>query len=78
MEHLIMLVSDVNLNDYIRGRISGIIYALSGMPEEGYGWMRDADNGNELLCFDCTEEQYTAITATINKLYGDLIEYEFE
>ena len=77
MKHIIRIIPCEKLNEYIQGRISGIIYALSGMPEIGYAWMRRT-NGVEYMRFDCTDEQFALIKETIGKLYGDFIKYELE
>lgn len=55
-------------NDYIQGRISGIIHALTGMPDEGYAW-RSMDRIEWFTRFDATIEQYLTIKEELNKLY---------
>ena len=70
-------VGGAGLNEYIQGRISGIVHVLSGMPAKGYGWMRHDDDGRETLTFECTEEQYQTIVTSVKNLYGHLIDLEF-
>ena len=77
MKHMIKLFPCEKLNEYIQGRISGFIHILSGMPEMSYSWMRSGE-GIETLRFDCTDEQFALIKATIDKQYGGVIEYVFE
>lgn len=74
MAHYIRVEHNDKLNEYIQGRMSGIIYALSGMPEIGYAWQRRVD-GSELLRFDCTDEQFEQIREAINNCYGGVINY---
>jgi hypothetical protein len=56
-------------NGYIKGRVSGIIYALTGMPEKEYVWMESADGLDVTMRFDTTPDQSKIIVNCINKLY---------
>lgn len=56
-------------NEYIRGRISGIIHVLSGMPEKGYAWKTQEEELDWTIRYDATEEQHEAIKAYIEKYY---------
>jgi hypothetical protein len=58
------------MNDYIKGRINGIIYALSGMPEKEYAWTMSKNTPDVTMRFDATEEQCEAIVSSLNKLYS--------
>ena len=64
-----MLIEGMATSEYIRGRISGIIYALSGMPKKGYGWRVEADGRDWFLCFNATEDQKRSIVECIETLY---------
>jgi hypothetical protein len=56
-------------NDYIRGCIRGIIYALTGMPEEAYVWGQREIGAEWTMCFDATEAEYRSVWGAVNKLY---------
>lgn len=56
-------------NEYIRGRISGFVAVLTGMPDKGYPWMVDADERDWFMRYDATEEQHNTIVACIEKYY---------
>jgi hypothetical protein len=58
-------------NDYIRGRISGFVTVLTGMPEKGYPWKVWEDAGDYLMRYDATEEEHAAIKACLDKYYPD-------
>lgn len=76
-EYCIILYPCKELNDYIQGRITGIIYVITGKPEIPSAWMRHTNSGIEYMRFTCTDEQYRMITETICMEYGDLLKYEF-
>ena len=58
-------------NDYIRGRISGFVTVLTGMPDMTYGWTTDKTTRDWLTKYTATEEQHEAIKACIEKYYPD-------
>ena len=58
-------------NDYIRGRISGFITVLTGMPDMTYGWTTDKTTRDWLTKYIATEDQHKAIKACIEKYYPD-------
>lgn len=60
-------------NDYIRGRISGMIYVLTGQPEMTYGWCTARGGVHLLTRVDVEAEQMEAIKNCINKVYPDAI-----
>ena len=64
-----MLVHGPAVNNYIMGRISGIIYVLSGMPEKEYVWKIESDGRDCLLIYEASEEQHLAITRCIHHRY---------
>lgn len=66
------------LNDYIIGKISGIIWGISGMPEVEAAWMKNKKENLEHHRFCCTEEQCQAIFDAINKRYGKMVSYKIE
>lgn len=71
-------LSGDKLNSYIRGRIHGIIWVLTGMPEMMYANKMHPD-GSWDLRFDATEEQYDTVVNAINKtVYAGIIDYHFE
>lgn len=66
------------LNDYIMGRITGIIWALSGMPEVEPAVMKNVKHNYEYQVFQCTDEQYQDIVGAIENRYGGIVNYWFE
>lgn len=61
------------LNDYKKGRISGMVYILAGMPKKTWGWGR-RDNRNEWVWFfECPEGKYNTIVETIESVYPGVI-----
>lgn len=65
-QRCIILYPGRGLNDYIRGRIAGIIHVLIGMPEVPYGWVERRSSGIEYMLFECTDEQYQTIIDQIS------------
>lgn len=62
-----ILVNTKLANNYIQGRMMGIIYVLSGMPKKEYPiWV---DGYDATMRFDATEEQSKAIHDCLNNLY---------
>ena len=78
MRHSIKLMNNGKLNDYIVGRISGIIHVLTGMPDKGYPLKVCDDTGDVNVQFDCTDEQYQRVIETIDRMYGSMIAYNAE
>lgn len=54
-------------NSYVWGRISGIIYMLTDMPEIEMGWGKDENA--VMLPFKATEKQADAIHELLTKMY---------
>jgi hypothetical protein len=64
------------LNDYKKGRISGMCYIIAGMPEKTWGWCK-RDSSNECLWFfEATDEQHQTAIETIEKVYPGVIIYK--
>lgn len=70
METYEILLNRSYMNEYIEGRISGIIYVLSGMPDSGYVIMHDGPD--TMMRFDGTEDQVKAVADCLNKLYPEI------
>ena len=66
------------LNQYQRGRISGMVYVLAGMPDNGYGWCTNDDGSVVIKLVKCTDEQYETIIKTIDKVYPEALVKESE
>jgi hypothetical protein len=66
-----ILVDGRRANDYIKGRISGIVDALTGMPEVRYCWKSVNDGIEWTLNFDATEEQRRSVMEALNKCHFD-------
>lgn len=62
-------LNENKLNDYQIGRISGIVYVLSGMPEKHYGFRRHQDGGYCSIFFEGNPDILYNVQKTINKLY---------
>jgi hypothetical protein len=62
-------------NEYISGRIFGMIHVLSGMPEKVYAW--DRTDRYESLPFECTDEQFRTIVEAIGRNFWSSITYKF-
>ena len=65
-----MLLHGPAINDYIKGRIGGIIYALTGMPEKEYAFAESKDGLDVYMQFDATQEQCETVVNCINKIYN--------
>lgn len=61
------------LNDFIIGRISGLIDAFTGMPNKGYA-MWSFGRGQKIR-FDATEDQLNMIEDAISKCYFGVIDW---
>ena len=74
MEHIYEIVLDGNsLNDYMRGRISGMAYILTRKPNKGFPWKsREAEN-QWIITTQCSEETFKEIVETINNVYWGVI-----
>lgn len=62
-----ILVNTKLANNYMQGRMMGIIYVLTGMPKKEYAMMQGEND--ILMRFDATEEQSKAVHDCLNDLY---------
>lgn len=70
-----IILNENMLNEYQIGRISGIAYVLSGMPEKGYPFKRHQDGGRCSMFFEGNVEILYEVQKTIDKLYpGVMVE----
>jgi hypothetical protein len=60
-------------NDYIRGRISGFITVITGMPEMTYGWSHGECMCDWITKYNATKEQHEAIVECIGRYYPDAV-----
>lgn len=74
MNSYILKLTGENLNPYVIGKVSGIIDAMIGVPDEPYP-NRQYSNGHCEIYFDATGKQYRNIMAAIDKRYRGIIEY---
>lgn len=63
-----VLIDSRTTNQYVNGRISGIIYMLTGMPEIEMAW--GEEKFNTVMPFKATEEQSKAVHECLNKMYA--------
>ena len=68
-----IVIDGTKVSDYIRGRISGMIYVLTGQPEKGFAWRTVAGHGHWIMLVLATEEQIAAITDCVKKVYPEAI-----
>jgi hypothetical protein len=70
-----IVLNENKLNEYQLGRISGIIYALSGMPEQGYAIKMHQDGDRCSMFFKGNADILYEVQKAINKLYpGVMVE----
>ena len=70
-----IILDENKLNEYQIGRVNGIIYVLSGMPEKRHPIKRYENIGRCRMFFESDEETLFNIRSTIDKLYpGAMIE----
>lgn len=76
MEHIYEIVLDgAILNDYMRGRISGMIYILTRKPDRGFPWRSNEIHDLWYITTQCSEETFNEIVETINRVYrGAIVE----
>jgi hypothetical protein len=74
METYILKLTGENLSQYVIGKISGIIDAMTGIPDELYP-NRQYSNGHCEIYFDATDDQYKNIMTAIDKRYKGVVEY---
>ena len=64
-----VLINGMAVNDYILGRISGVIHAVTGMSERGYAWVVSECGRDCTMKYDATEAQHKTIVDYLNKFY---------
>lgn len=74
MEHIYEIVLDgAKLNDYQRGRISGMIYILTRKPDKGFPWRNNEIHDLWYITTLCSEEVFKEIVKTIEHVYPGVI-----
>lgn len=68
-----VILNGERVNDYIRGRISGMAYVLTGMPERTYSWRKLENCNHWYMDIECTEVQYLAVVEVIENVYPGVI-----
>ena len=61
------------LNEFKIGRISGIIWALTGMPEQEYAWTESEDGTVCTMIFETDADGMCLVHDTIEKWYPGVI-----
>ena len=64
------------LNEFQQGKVSGIIWALTGMPEKSYAIKVSKDGSEVTMTFDCTDQQFFNVMDAINTAYPGVIIYK--
>lgn len=74
MEHIYEIVLDgTKLNDYVRGRISGIIYMLVRKPDMSFAWKSRYRDDRWIVTTKCSEEAHKEIIETIEHVYPGVL-----
>ena len=74
MEHIYEIgLNGTKLNDYQRGRISGMIYILTRKPDKGFPWKSNEIDNRWYVTTQCSEEVFKEIVETIEHVYPDVI-----
>ena len=68
-----LIIDGVATNDYIRGRISGMIDVLTGQPEIGYGWCMARGDVHWMTAFSANDEEYKSVIECVEKYYPNAI-----
>jgi len=63
-------------NHYVRGRISGIAFCMSGLEKEAYANMAVLDG--TVISNYFTQEEYDKFIETVEKLYPGLCEFNYK
>lgn len=66
------------LNDFQKGRISGMIYCLTGMPEKMCAWYRKKDSQLRRIPYHGTVEQHLQVISEIEKNFPGILMRETE
>lgn len=75
MKKYVLKLSGENITPYIRGVVTGIIDAMTGIPDKQYP-SRQYPNGHCEIFFVATESQCNDILKALDKRYIGVIEYE--
>ena len=74
MEHIYEIGLDGEmLNDYMRGRISGMIHILTRKPNKSFPWESNDDRDRWFVTTLCSEEVFKEIVETIEHDYPGCI-----
>lgn len=76
MDKIYEIVLDgAKLNDYQRGRISGMVYILTRKPDKGFPWKSMVADNRWIVTTQCSEDVFKEIIETINRVYwGAIVE----
>lgn len=66
-------------NDYVRGVVRGIGYAMcGGKPEGDRANMYNKITGDYSMFFDCTEDEFKSFVRVVSQLYPYLCEFGYK
>lgn len=68
-----IVIDGLKTNEYMRGRISGMIYVLTGQAHRGYAWRKAPGDNHWIMQVLATDEQIVTISECIEKVYPDVI-----
>ena len=68
-----LVADDYTTTTFVRGRISGMIYVLTGQPEKDYGWTKAPGDVHWITRFIADAEQYKAVIDCVEKKYPNTI-----
>lgn len=63
-----ILLNPKAVNQFMMGRIGGVVYVLSGRPKREYAWVQD-DDCDLTWMFEATEGQADEIRECLNEMY---------
>lgn len=75
MKKYVLKLTGENLNQYVIGKISGIIDALTDFPDEPHP-NRQYPNGHCEIHFRATKDQCIDILKALDRRYGGIVEYK--
>lgn len=65
-------------NEYVRGRINGIMYAMcGGKVNQSFGWLHNRELDIWVLTVECTKKQYDAFVDCIEEQYPGLCVFDY-
>ena len=71
-----IILDEEQLTPYKLGRIIGMVYVITDMPDMMHGREARKDDNRMILAFKCTDVQYQAAVEVIEKVYPGVIIYE--